>query len=161
MMKILPLAPTPAILSAGCAPPPPPEPDGSKAFVGVRLFDGTGASPVESAVIVVRDGRIEAVGPADAVEISPGAERIDLAGKFVVPGIVNAHAHVSDVQGLEGGHYDEANLLRQLRLYARYGVTTVNSLGGDGPEAIRLRDAEDAALDRPRILVAGSGGAGA
>jgi len=156
MKKILLLATAIAILSAGCAPPPPPEPDGSKAFVGIRLFDGTGAAPVENAVIVVRDGRIEAVGPKDAIEISPGAERIDLAGKFVVPGIINAHAHVSDVSGLEGGHYDEANLLRQLRLYARYGVTTVNSLGGDGAEAIRLRDAEDAALDRSRIFVAGS-----
>ncbi|HJS72870.1 MAG TPA: amidohydrolase family protein, partial [Vicinamibacteria bacterium] len=81
---------------------------------------------------------------------------IDLSGKVVVPGMVNDHAHVSDIQGLEGGHYDEANLLRQLRLYARYGVTTVVSLGGDGPEAIRLRDAEDASLDRARILVAGS-----
>jgi imidazolonepropionase-like amidohydrolase len=139
-----------------CAPPPAPEPDGSKAFVEIRLYDGTGGAPVENAVIVVRDGRIEAAGPADSVPIPEGAERIDLAGKFVVPGMVNAHAHVSDVQGLEGGHYDEPNLLRQLRLYSRYGVTTVVSLGGDGPEAIRLRDAEDATLDRTRIFVAGN-----
>jgi imidazolonepropionase-like amidohydrolase len=156
MKKILLLATAAAILSVGCAPPPPPEPDGSKAFVGVRLFDGTGAAPLDDAVIVVRDGRIEAVGPAAGVEISPGAERIDLKGKFVVPGLINAHAHVSDISGLEGGHYDEANLLRQLRLYARYGVTTAVSLGGDGPEAIRLRDAEDGTLDRARILVAGN-----
>jgi imidazolonepropionase-like amidohydrolase len=153
MKKILLLAATASMLSAACTPPP--EPDGSKAFIGARLFDGTGA-PVENAVIVVRDGRIDAVGPADTVEISPGAERIDLAGKFIVPGLVNTHAHVSDVRGLEGGHYDEANLMRQLRLYARYGVTTVNSLGGDGPEAVRLRDGEGASLDRARILVAGN-----
>jgi imidazolonepropionase-like amidohydrolase len=157
MKKILLLASAAAaIVSFGCAPPPPPAPDGTKAFTGVRLFDGTGAAPVENAVLVVRDGRIEAVGPMDKVEISPGAERFDLAGKFVVPGLVNGHAHVSDVKGLEGGHYDEANLLRQLRLYARYGITTVNSLGGDGPEAFRLRGAEDAALDRSRIFVAGN-----
>jgi imidazolonepropionase-like amidohydrolase len=156
MKKILLLATAIGTLSTGCAPPPPPEPDGSKAFVGVRLFDGTGAAAIENAVIVVRDGRIEAIGSADAVEISPGAERIDLAGKFVVPGIINAHAHVSDVSGLEGGHYDEANLLRQLRLYGRYGVTTAVSLGGDGADAFRLRDAEDVALDRSRILVAGN-----
>ncbi len=156
MKKALLLAAAAAVIASGCAPPPPPEPDGSKAFVGVRLYDGTGAAAVENAVIVVRDGRVEAAGPADSVAISPGAERIDLAGKVVVPGMVNAHAHVSDVRGLEGGHYDEANLLRQLRLYARYGVTTVVSLGGDGPDAIRLRDAENASLDRARILVAGS-----
>ncbi len=156
MKKALLLLAAAAVIASGCAPPPPPEPDGSKAFVGVRLYDGTGAAAVENAVIVVRDGRVEAAGPADSVAISPGAERIDLAGKVVVPGMVNAHAHVSDVLGLEGGHYDEANLLRQLRLYARYGVTTVVSLGGDGPDAIRLRDAENASLDRARILVAGS-----
>ncbi len=154
MKKIFLLAATASILSAGCTPPPP-EPDGSKAFVGARIYNGSGGT-VDDAVIIVRDGRIESVGPAESVEISPGAERIDLAGKFVVPGIINAHAHVSDVLGLEGGHYDEANLLRQLRLYARYGVTTAVSLGGDGAEAIRLRDAEDAALDRARILVAGN-----
>ncbi len=156
MNKTLLLAALSTILSAGCAPPPPPEPDGSKAFVGIRLHDGTGGAPIENAVIVVRDGRVEAAGPADSLQISPGAERIDLAGKTVVPGIVNAHAHVSDIQGLEGGHYDEPNLTRQLRLYSRYGVTTVVSLGGDGPEAIRLRDAEDASLDRTRIRVAGN-----
>jgi imidazolonepropionase-like amidohydrolase len=142
-------------LAFGCAPPPP-EPDGSKAFVGARLFDGTGAEPVENAVLVVRNGRIEAVGPASEVEIPRGAARIDLAGKFVVPGLVNTHAHVNDVLGLERGHYTEENLLRQLRLYARYGVTTVSSLGGDGVEAIRLRDAEGEDLDRARILVAGT-----
>ncbi len=154
MKKFLLLAAA-SIFSAACSPPPQPEPDGSKAFVGARMYNGSGGT-VDNAVIVVRDGRIEAVGPAESVAISPGAERIDLAGKFVVPGLVNAHAHVSDVLGLDGGHYDEANLLRQLRLYARYGVTTVSSLGGDGPEAIRLRDAEGADLDRSRIRVAGA-----
>jgi imidazolonepropionase-like amidohydrolase len=150
---------TAAIVAAasivGCAAPSPPESDGSKAFIGARLFDGTGKDAVATAVLLVRDGRVVAVGPADEIEIPAGAERVELEGKFVVPGLINAHAHVSDVKGLEGGHYDEENLLRQLRLYARYGVTTANSLGGDGPEGFRLRDAEDASLDRARIFVAG------
>ena len=147
-----------SLLALGCAPQeaPPVEPDGSKAFVGATLFDGTGADVVENAVIVVRDGRIEAVGSADAVTIPEGAERIDVAGKTIVPGLVNAHGHVSDVIGLEGGHYTRENVLRQLGLYARYGVTSVHSLGGDGPEAVALRDAEDASLDRARITVAGA-----
>jgi imidazolonepropionase-like amidohydrolase len=156
MKKILLLVVAAALLSAGCAPAPPPEPDGSKAFTGIRLYDGTGSAPIEDAVLVVRDGRVEAAGPKDSVVISPGAERIDLSGRTVVPGLINAHAHVSDIRGLEGGHYTEDNLMRQLRLYARYGVTTAVSLGGDGPEAIRLRDSEDASLDRTRILVAGN-----
>ncbi len=130
-------------------------PDGSQAFFGATLFDGTGADAIANAVVVVRDGRIEAVGAADSVEIPAGAERIDVSGKTIVPGLINTHGHVSGVLGLEGNHYNRENLLRQLSLYARYGVTTVNSLGGDGVEAVALRDAEDANLERARITVAG------
>ena len=143
-------------LAFACATEEPVTPDGSKAFVGSTLFDGTGSDPISNAVIVVRDGRIVAAGAADAVEIPAGAERVSIAGKTIVPGLINTHGHVSGVLGLEGGHYNEENLLRQLGLYARYGVTAVNSLGGDGEEAARLRDAEDASLDRARITIAGA-----
>ncbi len=140
----------------GCAPSDtPPEDNGSVAFVGARLFDGTGADVVEDAVLVVRDGRVVAAGSAGAVEIPPGAERIDVSGKTIVPGLINTHAHISDVLGLESGHYDEENILRQLGLYARYGITTAASLGGDREEGVRFRDAEDASLDRARLFVAG------
>jgi len=46
-----------------------------------------------------------------------------------LPGFIVSHAHLSDVQGLESGHYDEANLLSQLQLYSRYGMTAINCLG--------------------------------
>jgi imidazolonepropionase-like amidohydrolase len=147
------------VASFACAPPEPTEnasaPDGSQAFIGATVFDGTGADVIPNAVIIVRDGRIEAIGSVDAVEIPAGAERIDVSGQTVVPGLINTHGHVSAIRGLEDGHYDEENILRQLGLYARYGVTTVASLGGDGPEAIAIRDAEDESLDRARIAVAG------
>jgi imidazolonepropionase-like amidohydrolase len=59
--------------------------------------------------------------------------------------------------GLEGDHYDRANLIRQLRLYAEYGITTVNSLGGDEQEGAALRDEQSmTGLDRARIFVAGA-----
>ncbi len=144
------------VLWTACAPgPKAPAVDGEglKAFAGARIVDGTGAGAVEGAGILVREGRIEAIGAN--VEIPEGVETVDLTGKFVVPGFINAHGHVGGVRGLEPGHYTEDNLLDQLGLYARYGITTVNSLGGDGPEAVALREAQDASLDRARIFLAG------
>ena len=131
---------------------------GVKAFVGARLFDGTGRPAVPGAILVVKDGRVLSVGSARDVRIPPGAERIDLSGRFVIPGLVNAHGHVGETRGLRSGPelYDRANVLAQLRLYARYGITTVTSLGGDRDEGFRLRDEQDTpALDRARLYVAG------
>ena len=129
-----------------------------KAFVGARLFDGTGRPAVADTVLVVTDGRVTAVGPARDVRIPAGAERIDLAGRFVIPGLVNAHGHVGETRGLRAGPelYDRANVLAQLGLYARYGITTVISLGGDRDDGFRLRDEQETpALDRARLYVAG------
>ena len=143
-----------ALSLGACRAEPPPLP-GVTAFTGATLWDGTGAGAVEDAVLVVDHGRIAAVGPAAEVEVPPGAAVEDLAGKTVVPGLINAHGHVSDVIGLETGHYNRENLLRQLGLYARYGVTSVASLGGDGPEAAALRDGQDEDLNRARIWISG------
>jgi imidazolonepropionase-like amidohydrolase len=71
---------------------------------------------------------------------------------------VNAHGHVGATRGLRSGPelYSRQNVLDQLRLYARYGITTVVSLGDDGDEGFRVRDAQEtAALDRARLYVAG------
>ncbi len=144
---------TPGLL-VGCASEPEPVP-GLTAYTGALVWDGTGAAAVEDATIVVEDGRITAVGPAAETPIPPGAAVEDLSGSTVVPGLINTHGHVSGVLGLEGGHYNRENLLRQLGLYARYGVTSVASLGGDGPEAAALRDEQDENLDRARLWIAG------
>jgi imidazolonepropionase-like amidohydrolase len=148
---------------AGCGPRREPGPAASAgggpvtAFLNATIIDGTGAPPTPGAVLLVRDGQIERVGPAEAVDLPEGAERIDLGGKFVIPGLIDTHVHVGDTLGLEAGHYSAENILRQLGLYARYGITTVNSLGDDREEAIEIRDRQStAALDRARIFVGGT-----
>lgn len=129
-----------------------------KAFVGARIIDGTGSPPIERGVLLIDKGRIQAAGPAASLRIPAGAERIDVTGKTIVPGMINAHGHVGEAQGLRSGPevYTEENLLHQLGLYARYGVTTVFSLGGDQEAGFRLRDSQETpTLRRARLYVAG------
>jgi len=130
----------------------PPSP--TKAFTGARVIDGTARAPVDNATILVRGGRIVAVGPA--VTIPADAERVPLAGKTVIPGLVNAHGHVGNTVGLEGGKYSAENVQNDLRTYAAYGVTTVFSLGDDQAASIAARDSQKTpALNRARLFVAG------
>jgi imidazolonepropionase-like amidohydrolase len=133
------------------------EDTGRKAFVGARFLP-LDADPVEDGVLLTRYGRITALGSDSYIQIPPDAEQIDLKGRFVVPGFVNAHGHVGGTRGLESGPsvYDAENVLAQLRLYARYGVTTVFSLGGDRASGITLRDELPTdTLDHARLFVAG------
>ncbi|MBI2835112.1 MAG: amidohydrolase family protein [Acidobacteria bacterium] len=132
-------------------------PAGVRVFLNARALDGSGRS-IPRATIVVRAGRIGAIGAASAIPIPPSAERIDLAGRTVIPGFINTHGHVADTRGLASSpqFYTEPHLLAQLQLYARYGITTVFSLGGDGRAGFLVRDAQrTAALDRARLYVAG------
>jgi imidazolonepropionase-like amidohydrolase len=79
------------------------------------LIDGTGAAPQRDVTIVMENGRIRAIGPG--VAMPPNASVVDLSGKFVVPGIINAHGHVGPPARDP-----------QLRQYALYGVTTTTSM---------------------------------
>ncbi len=132
--------------------------EGTIAFVGATIIDGTDAAPLENGVLVVTDGRIQTVGPRTDVTLPQEAEVVDVSGKYIMPGLINAHGHVGATIGLNGnGGYTRNNLLRQLSLYARYGVTAVNSLGGDFGQGFRLRDEQfNSDLNRARIYVAGS-----
>lgn len=125
------------------------------ALVGGRIIDGTGRV-IERGTLVITGDRIEAIGPA-TMPVPAGATRIDVSGKTVLPGIVNAHGHVAATSGLrtDPSFYTRDNLLRQLRTYARYGVTTVFSLGDDDAEGFRLRDENMTALDRAKMFLAG------
>jgi imidazolonepropionase-like amidohydrolase len=113
-----------------------------RAFTGATLIDGTDRAPVPNATIVVREGRIVAAGPASSVTIPAGAQRVSLAGKTVIPGIINAHGHVNDP--------------KDLSTYAAYGVTTVFSLGGEPQSVFAARAAQNTpALDHARVFLAG------
>jgi imidazolonepropionase-like amidohydrolase len=133
-----------------------PRPAGTTALTGARLIDGTGRAPIERATLLIRDGRVEAAGTQAAVSIPAGSTRIDLSGKTVIPGLINAHAHVNADPSSTRPVRDQ--LVAQLRLYADYGVTTAVVLGSgpaDVREALALRDEQaKGAIDRARLYVA-------
>jgi imidazolonepropionase-like amidohydrolase len=123
-------------------------------FSGGRIIDGTGRV-IENGTVVVTGDKITAVGPASTA-VPAGATRVDVKGKTVLPGLINAHGHVGNTVGLRSdpqSGYSRENLTRQLRTYAQYGVTTVFSLGDDQEGGFALRDAP--ATDRARLFVSG------
>jgi imidazolonepropionase-like amidohydrolase len=114
----------------------------SIALIGATLIDGSGAPPVRDAVVVLRGDRIAAVGPRDKVSIPAGAQRLELAGKYLIPGLWDMHAHYSQVD------WGPA--------YLGAGVTTVRDVGNEFEfiTAVRSAIAGGRGLG-PRILVAG------
>lgn len=126
------------------------------AFLGAKIIDGTGGAPMERGVLIVRDGRILAVGEVGQVNLPQGARVVDVSGKVIMPGLINGHGHIGGTVGLQGNRYSRENVLRDLRLNARYGVTTVVSLGGDEKASVEIRETENTpALKRARLRVAG------
>jgi imidazolonepropionase-like amidohydrolase len=130
---------------------------GSVAFTNARIIDGTGRAPIERGTLVLANGRVSAIGPAASVTIPAGAQRIDATGKTIVPGFINAHAHLNVDKGATLPVRDD--LIRRLKLYAAYGVTSNVSLGStpaDELEGFKLMQEQDrVGLDRARLYTAG------
>lgn len=113
-----------------------------RAFVGATVWEGTRAVPIVDATIVVQGERVLSVSPTAKARIPAGAEVVNLRGKFIVPGLINAHGHASSV----------ANLAT----YAVYGVTTVYSLGDETPDVFAARAAQrTTSPSHARVFVAG------
>jgi Tol biopolymer transport system component len=97
-------------------------PGGSVAFIGGRLITMRGEEVIENGTVVVTDNRIVAMGPAGEVTVPVGAEIVDVAGKTLMPGLVNMHGHIDDC------YYSSAGLIPQKEpsMYASlaFGITT-------------------------------------
>ena len=122
------------------------------AYVGATVWDGTGSAPVPGVTIVVDGGRITAILTGSAPS---GTQVVSLEGKFVIPGLIDVHAHVSGRWAPEGVTGEADRIRGDLELFAKYGVTTVNSLG-DGEAAIAVRDAASPTDPRARLLASGA-----
>lgn len=102
-------------------------------LTGFSLIDGTGRATAPNSAMTIEDGRIRWVGPAAELNAPAGAATVDLAGKYVMPGIINLHGHLGNAVGLEqkADLYTRQTVENDLRTYASYGVTTMLSLGID------------------------------
>ena len=112
------------------------------ALVGARVIAGTNAPALENATVVVRAGRISAVGPTASTTVPRGMPIVDARGKTVIPGLWDMHAHASQVDWAPA--------------YLASGVTTIRDMGGEEGFLVAIRDAirSGKALG-PRYLLAG------
>jgi imidazolonepropionase-like amidohydrolase len=100
------------------------------------------------------------VGPKAQLKAPAGAQTISLAGKYVMPGIINLHGHLGNVVELtqDPKNFTRANVEKQLKTYAQYGVTSMVSMGSDQDLIFQMRSEQRAG--RPsmtRIFTAGRG----
>lgn len=109
----------------------------------VRVIDGTGAPPIERGRVVIEGDKIVRIGPADAVAIPAGSDRVDLSGGTLLPGLIDLHFHIED---------DPKLALRQLS----NGVTAFRDPGQWEEKFEGLRGMLAAGrLPGPRIFTAG------
>jgi len=140
----------------------PPAAAGRLWLTGGRLFDGTGASPREASGVLIEDGRVAAIGAASD-GVPEGAKTIELAGRTLMPGLIDAHAHLkADRPTPEPGAeplwpgVDGHMLAADLREMLRRGITTVRDVGSYGDIVLEARQAmRYGAFHGPRVLTCG------
>lgn len=112
----------------------------------VLLIDGTGRPPVPNAGILIRNGRIADIRPADQMQVPPGTRVIEGSGKTVIPGIINAAGLVGRIQSPEQADKPNSRpaIIDQLSTYASYGVTTTTSPAPANGELTAIRSAIEA-----------------
>lgn len=115
-----------ALLAAACGGGTPPPPPGLTVFSGARVIVGDERPPIENATMLVQNGRIQQIGVAGSIEPPAGAPVVDLAGKTVMPTIIDTHVHLGTTRD---------DLMRDLRQRAYFGVSAALSLGLDQGEA--------------------------
>src|SRR5213594_143630 len=149
---------------AASVPPPP------MALVGGTLVDGTGAAPLANAVVVMRGGRIACAGSRGACPVPADADTVSAAGKWIIPGLIDAHVHFSQTGWVDGrpdaldlrDRYPYEQVEAELhatpeRFYRSYlcsGVTAVFDVGGY-PWTLELQERTARSTTAPRVVAAG------
>jgi Tol biopolymer transport system component/imidazolonepropionase-like amidohydrolase len=127
-------------------------PKGSVLLSGARIITMNGDEVIASGDVLVTDNRIAAVGKKGAVKAPAGARTMNVTGKTIMPGLVDAHSHMWAPRGL---HQTE---VWQYLANLAYGVTTTRDPQTSTPDVFAYADMVDAgALPGPRIYATGPG----
>ena len=133
-----------------------------KMIVGGRLFDGRESHYQDGAAILLEDGLIAAVGRRADFGQATGVELVDASGLYVLPGLVNAHVHLTFMYSV--GNVDQnisksapdctIHAVRVAALLLSQGITTARDMAGTNNVPLLIRDAiEDGRIPGPRLLV--------
>ena len=130
------------------------------ALVGATLIDGRGGPAIAQSTVVIEGGRITAVGPRATVRVPPGAIVLDLSGKFVLPGFVDANVHLTPYN-FAGLAWNDSSVVqdgvRGAMELARHGVTLARDTYGLLPFQLAIRSRVNGdSLPASRIVVAGN-----
>jgi len=122
------------------------------------IIDGTGAPPQAKTDILIRNGRIARIDRG--IESPQYAHVIDASGKYVIPGLIDMHAHIAgDVlneKGEPGDRWNREIALSFLRTFTKFGVTTIRDPGAITADALLLRkQLRDGKVDGPQLFTAG------
>ena len=149
------------------------EPPKSTVVINARLIDGTGASPLENATIVITEKKFEAVGPKDKVAIPKNADIIDAKGRTVIPGLIDAHQHMANYAPsrydtrTKNESLDGFRAAYRLHQYLMVGITTAKDLLSPNQVSVMAKKAYDEGLfvgSRPVVCgegITSTGGHGA
>ena len=139
----------------------PTAPEAATLYEGARLITGDGNAPSKDPRSWSK-GRFTSVGRRGSVQAPPGAARVDLTGKTVIPALVDAHSHIGYMRNLTSGpqNYTRENILDHMHRFAYFGVAASQAMGSDfGEMPFQLRDEILAGKypDAARFLTAGRG----
>lgn len=126
-------------------------------FENVTLIDGTGRPPLANASVLVKGERIVAVSPSPIAH-EAGVEVIDGRGKFLLPGLIDAHIHLqTSVSRGDSGKTDPKLAIEALHGYLYSGVTSVYDSGNEPEFIFGMREQERAGkIVSPRIFASGT-----
>lgn len=152
-----------SLVSAACGSQTPASPQLSTAvvFEGARLIVGDESAPIENAAFIVDNGAFTYVGPVSGVAVPEATTRVNLAGKTVMPAMIDAHGHMGYRRGasFRVENYTRENLVDHLQRQAYHGVAAFMSMGTEQELGYALRD-ELRAMPQPGMalfLTAGRG----